>query len=95
MGTQNEASGLYKTIVTMLVESGALYAASFALLVGPWASKIIIQLITLQTLPEVQVREIFSLPRPTSVPRCSCLTMMSNSASLRFSSFFGSPTGLH
>jgi hypothetical protein len=31
-------SGLYNTIITMLVESCALYAVSFVLFIGPWAA---------------------------------------------------------
>ena len=62
MGYQDGASGLYKQIITMLVESGALYAASFVLLVGPWASGSVVQYITFQITPEIQVRTIFSLP---------------------------------
>ena len=61
MGTQDGASGLYKTIITMLVESGALYAASFVSLVGPWASQSIIKYTTFQIFPAIQVRTIFPL----------------------------------
>ena len=67
LGAQDGISGLYKTIIAMLVESCALYAVSFLLLVGPWASQSIVQLITFQALPEVQVRTVFLLPRPTSI----------------------------
>ena len=61
MGTQDGASGLYKTIITMLVESGALYAASFVLLVGSWAGQSLVELVTFQIIPEIQVRAIFPL----------------------------------
>ena len=59
LGAQNGASGLYKTIIVILVESGALYAASFLLLLGPWAARSVSQLVTFQILPEVQVRVLF------------------------------------
>jgi hypothetical protein len=62
LGHQDRPSGLYKGIITMLVESGALYAASFVLFFGPWASASAFQLVTFQTLPEVQVRTVFPLP---------------------------------
>ena len=62
MGYQDGASGLYKATITTLIESGALYAASFVLLVGPWASGSVVQYITFQITPEIQVRTIFSLP---------------------------------
>ena len=62
MGDQDGASGLYKAIITMLVESGALHAASFVLFVGPSASGSIVQLATFPILPEIQVRTVFPLP---------------------------------
>jgi hypothetical protein len=93
MGTQDGASGLYKTIITMLVESGALYAASFVLLVGSWAGQSLIELVTFQIVPETQVRVCFSTPLARLDPRMFLLTMMTNSASLHLSSSFGWPTG--
>ena len=62
MGGQDGASGLYKQIITMPVDSGSLYAASFVLLVGPWAGGSDVELITAQALPEIQVRTVFRLP---------------------------------
>ena len=65
MGDQAGTSGTYKKIVTMLVESGALYAASLALVAGSWASGNDgdrVRLATDQILPEVQVRTVFPLP---------------------------------
>ena len=62
MGASNGASGLYKTIITMLVESGALYAFSTLLLLGTWASRSDAELVTLQILPEIQVRTVSPLP---------------------------------
>ena len=62
IGTLDRVSGLYSTITAMLVESGVLYAVSFLLLVGPWASRSIVELITFQILPEVQVRTVTPPP---------------------------------
>ena len=60
MGAQDGPGGLYKAIVTMLVDSGALYDASFALFVGPWASvDIPVEFITIQIVSEDQVRIVF------------------------------------
>lgn len=55
------ASGLYKVIITILVESCVLYAISIALFLGPWAGGSSVQLAFFQILPEVQVRTVFSL----------------------------------
>jgi hypothetical protein len=90
LGAQHGVGGLYKTIIAMLVESCALYAVSFVLLVAPWASQNVIQLITFQILPELQVRSVFLLPRPSSI--LGCLTVMTNSALPRSSLPFGSLT---
>jgi len=35
-GSAGATGGLYKTIVTVLIESCALYAVSFILFIGPW-----------------------------------------------------------
>ena len=94
LGTQNGADGLYKTIIAMFIESGVLYALSFVLLVATWAENSIAELVTLQILPEIQVRTIFYPPR-TSILELCCLTVMTNSASLHSSSSFGLPTGPH
>ena len=65
MGDQDGASGLYKQIITILVESGALYATGCVLLLGSWAvpnGPGVAALVAFQILPEVQVRTIFPLP---------------------------------
>ena len=66
LGDQGGAGGLYKEIITMFVESGALYAASYALFFGPWAcgSNAIPAMVPI--LYEVQVRAALPLPRATS-----------------------------
>ena len=62
MGTQGGVSGLYKTIITMLVESGALYATSFVLFLGPSTAQNDVQEVTLQILPAIQVCTVLLLP---------------------------------
>ena len=48
--------GLSKAIVTMLVESCALYAVSSVLVIGPWGATATIGNTFLSILPEIQVR---------------------------------------
>ena len=38
MGNRATTSGLYNSIITMFIESSALYAVSFLLFIGPWGS---------------------------------------------------------
>lgn len=38
MGTQTRTGGIYKAVVSMLVESCALYAVSYLLFMAPWAA---------------------------------------------------------
>ena len=53
----NGIGGLCKAIVTMLVESCALYAVSSLLVIGPWSANINpITNFFLAVLPEIQVR---------------------------------------
>jgi hypothetical protein len=56
MGAATTVTGLYKTIVTMLIESSALYAASFLLYIGPWGANSDISDIFFPILAEIQVR---------------------------------------
>ena len=62
LGDQGGASRLYEEIITMFVESGALFAASFALLFGPWATGSILIPALVPILYEVQVRTALPLP---------------------------------
>ena len=52
-------TGLYRAIVTILVESCALYAASFILFLGPWGSLSSVANIFFPVLAQAQVRAIF------------------------------------
>ena len=59
LGTPTRASGLYKAIVTMLVESSALYAVSSLLYVGLWGANSTVSDIFLQIFIEAQVCDAF------------------------------------
>lgn len=56
MGAPSGASGLYRAIVTMLIESCALYAVNSLLFVGPWGAGSHVADIFLPILAEIQVR---------------------------------------
>lgn len=60
MGAQDGASGVYKAIITVLVESSALYTVSFLLFVGPWGATNYAEDIFFPPLAQVQVRSTFS-----------------------------------
>jgi uncharacterized membrane protein YgcG len=55
MGVPAGATGLYKAVITMLIESSALYAASSILFVAPWGAKSHVADIFLPILAETQV----------------------------------------
>ena len=59
MGTQ--ASGLYEVVITMLVESCALYAVAFILFIGPWGISNDVDYIVFPLLAEIQVCVRFCL----------------------------------
>lgn len=61
MGTAESTSGLHKAVVTMLVESAALYAVAFLLFIGTWGANSPAQFIFLPVLAQVQVRTVFFL----------------------------------
>ena len=56
------AGGLYKTAITILVESSALYAVSFLLFIGMWGARNPIQYTFLQILAQTQVRAVTVFP---------------------------------
>ena len=62
MGTSAGAVGLYNAVVTMLVESYALYAATYLSYLGLWAGGSHIQYTFIAPLGEIQVRIIFTCP---------------------------------
>ena len=63
MGASAQASGLYKVVVTMLIESSALYAVTSLLFIIPWSIKSGVQFIFFPILADAQVRVVplFSL----------------------------------
>ena len=56
MGSPSGLTGLYKAIITMLIESSALYAVNSLLFVGPWGAGNHAADIFLPILAETQVR---------------------------------------
>ena len=62
LGDQGGAGALYKEIITMFIESGALYAASIVLYFGPLASGSNATPAFVGILYEVQVRTDLLLP---------------------------------
>ena len=73
MGAPGGASGLYKAITTMLVESCAIYAVNSLLFVGPWGAGSHVADIFLPILAETQVRAFFFLSRRTAILEHDCL----------------------
>ena len=56
MGGPDKISGLYKAIVTMLIESSALYAVSSLLVIGSWVAGEQASIIFFPLLAQTQVR---------------------------------------
>lgn len=59
LGKSAGIDGLYITIVTMLVESYALYAVTFLVYIGLWATNNFMAAIFAAAIGEVQVRYYF------------------------------------
>lgn len=62
MGPLFKPSGLYKAVVTTLVESSAPYAVTFLLFIGAWATANPAQFIFLPIVAQTQVRGGFTSP---------------------------------
>ena len=60
MGTAHSSSGLHKAVITMLIESAALYAVVLLLLIGTWSASSPAQFIFLPILAEIQVCALFT-----------------------------------
>jgi hypothetical protein len=58
LGPLASTNGLYKTILTMLVESFALYTVSFLLFIGSWSAKSYLVYTFFPILVETQVRAV-------------------------------------
>jgi hypothetical protein len=61
LGYPDSASGLYNAIVTMVVESCALFTVNSLLFIGPWGAKSWVADIFLPILAETQVRAVYDL----------------------------------
>ena len=70
IGESSEPVSLYTTVVTMLVESCALYAVGYLLYIVPTVSLSYVGSIFSSALGEIQVRTAFTSPRRTA----TCLT---------------------
>ena len=96
MGPSATTSKWYMAVVTILVESCALYAVSFILFLGPWGAGSSAANIFFPVVAQTQVRTPFFR---TFLTHCSlgdyCLIILSNRSSPRFSSFNASPIGKH
>lgn len=58
MGSRATTNGLYKAVVTMLVESFALYTVCFLLFIGTWSAQSSFVYIFFPILVETQVRTV-------------------------------------
>lgn len=63
MGTKDGTCGVYKAIITVLVESSALYTVSFLLFVGPWGASSYVEDIFFPPLAKIQVCALTNLSR--------------------------------
>ena len=59
MGAPTGASGLYNAVITMLIESSALYAVSAIVFVGPWGAEGYVTDVFSPILGQIQVRPVF------------------------------------
>ena len=69
LGTAAGAGGLYKSIVTILVESCALYTVSYLLYIGPWAAGNPAANAFSLVRVEAQVRVVFTIYSYTAISR--------------------------
>ena len=67
IGASSGAGGLYTAIITMLVESSAIYAIGCLLFVVPNITGSVSQAIFASTIGEIQVRTVFTFPRCTAI----------------------------
>ena len=85
-------SGLYTAVITMLVESAALYAFTFILYIGSWAADDAAVFIFSPIISQIEVRAIFSFSQRTA-------TLLSdnhkNRLLLRFSLLYELPSAEH
>jgi hypothetical protein len=94
IGASSGAGGLYTALITMLVESSALYAICYLLYMIPTAAGSYVGYIFSPVLGQVQVRAAFTFPRRITIFERHFLIMEVNRSLLRSSSFCESQTGV-
>lgn len=94
IGTSSGPGSLYTAVVTMLVESSALYAITFLLYIVPLATSSYIAYIFSPALGDIQVRVVFTFPRRAAISG-HCLIIESDRSSPRSLSFYESQNGVH
>ena len=67
LGYSDRATGLYKAVTTMLVESSALFTVNSLLFIVPWGAGSWVADIFLPILAETQVRTVYILPTPRNL----------------------------
>ena len=60
LGAKGGASGLYNAVITMLVESCALYAVAFVIYIGFWRAHKPLEYVFFEILSEAQVRAVWT-----------------------------------
>jgi hypothetical protein len=93
MGTFSRVSGLYTTIVTILVESCTLYAVCHILYLGGWAASSPLANLFFLVLTQVQVRAVLLPPVPPQSRRFYLIA--TPRLSPRSSSSYELPTAVH
>ena len=61
MNASVEVGGLYRAVVSSLIESCALYSVAFLLFIGSWAAESTIAAVFFPILVQVQVRSVFAI----------------------------------
>ena len=74
MGPLGTPNGVYKTVITILVESCALYAFGSILNIGPWCSNNPVQFAFFPILVQTQVRAVFYFLLSHSPQPCESLS---------------------
>lgn len=85
--------GLRTAVITVIVESSALYAATYLLFIGLWSANSPVTFVFTQVLVNVQVRAAFASPCCDAFSRHCCLIIVMSRSLLRSSSFYESLPG--
>ena len=92
MDAPTRSNGPYKAIITILIQSSALYAVAILLFIGPWSVSVYIDDVFFPLLAEIRVCTLFL--RATILGN-SCLIVVAYRSSRPSSSSYESPTGEH